>query len=247
VRLFVTALLLTTLVGCQSNGGSEETASSSVPVQAAPTTTDYHSGTVVETMDAGGYTYVQVDTGSEKIWAAGPQQEMAVGAEVKISKAMPMADFYSETLERKFDTLYFVNEFGGHEHPAMSNPHGGSMGAGEMPGTAKAAPGEIDFSDIEAADQTVAMIYEQKNEFAGQPVRVRGKVVKALSGIMGTNWLHIQDGTGDGPGNDLTVTSATTAPVGAVVLVEGVLSVDRDFGSGYRYEVIVEDATVSVE
>ena len=73
------------------------------------------------------------------------------------------------------------------------------------------------------------------------------KVVKSLSGIMGTNWLHIQDGTGEPGANDLTVTSDTVAPVGATVLVEGVLVLDKDFGSGYRYAVIVENAEVVAE
>ena len=246
MRLFVSALFLLALAGCQSNGTPEQ-AQSSTPASGAQPEGEVFVGKVVETMDAGGYTYVQVDDGTDQIWAAGPQQEMAVGTEVKISQAMPMPGFRSETLERSFDMLYFVNEFGDHEHAADENPHGGAMGMGGHGSAAKLAAEEIDLSGIEAADQTVAVVHANKADLAGQPVRVRGKVVKALSGIMGTNWLHIQDGTGAAGSNDLTVTTAGTAPVGATVLVEGVLTVDRDFGSGYRYDVIVEDATVTIE
>lgn len=64
---------------------------------------------------------------------------------------------------------------------------------------------------------------------------------------MGKNWLHLQDGSGVEGTNDLTVTTTTTVKVGDVVLVNGVVSVDRDFGYGYSYDVIIEDAEVTVE
>jgi hypothetical protein len=76
---------------------------------------------------------------------------------------------------------------------------------------------------------------------------VRGRVVKFNAMIMGKNWLHVRDGSGADGTNDLTVTTATKARVGDLVLVTGVLKTDRDFGGGYKYSLIVEDATVVVE
>lgn len=76
-------------------------------------------------------------------------------------------------------------------------------------------------------------------------VVVRGKVVKFLAGIMGRNWIHLQDGTGDAGTNDLTVTTEQTAAAGDVVAIKGTLAVDKDFGAGYRYAVIVEKASVT--
>jgi hypothetical protein len=78
-------------------------------------------------------------------------------------------------------------------------------------------------------------------------VKVRGKVVKYNSGIMGKNWLHIQDGSGAAGSNDLTVTTSANTKVGDTVLVAGVLSANKDFGSGYKYALIVQDAKVTVE
>lgn len=245
MRLLVSALLFFALTGCQSNGGSDQATTESAAGSMAQPAGDVFAGKVIETMDAGGYTYVKVDTGTEQIWAAGPQHPMAVGTAVQVSKAMPMQDFHSDTLERTFDTLYFVTDFGGHE--TVANPHGGAMSMGSTGAGAQIDAGNIEFDGIEAADQTVAMVYASKSELAGQTVRVRGKVVKSLSGIMGTNWLHIQDGTGEAGSDDLTVTTSGTAPVGATVLIEGPLAIDRDFGSGYSYAVIVEDAKVTIE
>lgn len=204
------------------------------------------TGTVTETMDAGGYTYVQLDTPSGAIWAAGPVTQVEVGQELSVSTQMPMKGFRSETLDRTFDTLYFVNTLSGEGGggPEKEMASGQAMGHGNR----KAAPPEdVDLSGIQKADYTVAGLYENKAQLADQKVAVRGKVVKFLTGIMGTNWVHLRDGSGAAGTNDLTVTTDATVQVGDTVLVEGEVTLDKDFGAGYRYEVIIEQAEVTVE
>lgn len=100
---------------------------------------------------------------------------------------------------------------------------------------------------IKKADQTVAEIYAGQNGLLGTVVKVRGKVVKFSRQIMGKNWIHLQDGTGSTGTNDLTVTTADSAKVGDIVLVSGKISQNRDFGGGYKYALILEDAKVAVE
>lgn len=120
--------------------------------------------------------------------------------------------------------------------------HSSSMGPGP------AAPAAtISFSGIKKADQTVAEIYAGQNGLLGTVVNVRGKVVKFSSQIMGKNWAHIQDGTGSAGTNDLTVTTADAARVGDTVLVSGKITLNKDFGAGYKYALILEDAKVTVE
>lgn len=97
----------------------------------------------------------------------------------------------------------------------------------------------------DAAQKTVAALYQEKAQLNGQLVKVRGKVVKVNNGIMHRNFLHVQDGTGGQGTNQLTVTSQDTADVGDVVEVTGTLAVDRDFGAGYTYPIILEKAAVS--
>jgi hypothetical protein len=124
--------------------------------------------------------------------------------------------------------------------PPMTEPH-------PMP----AAPAEeVDLSGIAKADggKTVAEVFAEKDQLSGQQVVLRGKVVKSNPGIMGKNWLHVRDGSGAEGTNDLTVTTAGAAPaVGDLVLVKGPVSLNRDLGMGYTYDVIVEDAEVTVE
>lgn len=97
----------------------------------------------------------------------------------------------------------------------------------------------------ESKTKTVAGLYQDKAALAGQAVRVQGKVVKVNNGIMGRNFLHLQDGTGDANSNDLTVTSTQTAAVGDQVTVTGRVVVNRDFGAGYAYPLLVEEATIA--
>ena len=118
---------------------------------------------------------------------------------------------------------------------------------GEIATTDVVAPADINLKGIAKADQTVAEIYAKKADLSGKPVKVRGKVVKFSPDIMGKNWLHIQDGSGQVGGNDLTVTTMATAKPGDTVVISGKLTVAKDFGYGYKYDVIVEDAQVTKE
>lgn len=109
---------------------------------------------------------------------------------------------------------------------------------------------EVDLAGIAKADggKTVAEVFAEKDALANQQVVVRGKVVKANYGVMGMDWLHVRDGSGAEGTNDLTVT-ATSAPakVGDTVLVTGKVATDKDFGMGYQYPVLVEQAEVKIE
>ncbi len=94
---------------------------------------------------------------------------------------------------------------------------------------------------------TVAQLYGKAKELNGRGVVVRGKVIKFLPGIMGKNWIHIADGSGENGRAEVTVTTQAVVKPGDVVVVKGKLSSNKDFGYGYFYKVIVEDAQVKVE
>ncbi|MBI3772668.1 MAG: hypothetical protein HY272_08225 [Gammaproteobacteria bacterium] len=98
---------------------------------------------------------------------------------------------------------------------------------------------------LAAETLTVEQVYAQKDKLAGKQVEVRGKVVKVNNGIMGRNFLHITDGTGKEGTNDLTVTSDGTAEVGDKVSASGEVVVNRDFGSGYSYPLLLEKSHIT--
>ena len=246
--LIVLMTILALAVGCKQEAPKvAEQPEPQKPTVAQPAAGGF-TGTALETMKADRYTYVQVDTGTEKIWAATPEFQGKVGDTVVVPKGLAMQNFHSKTLERDFEVVYFVGAI---------TVAGSDQGPSQMGGTsfmhpprdAKGSKPQVEVSGIKRAKDgmNVAEIFAGSGELAGKQVMVRGKVVKFLPQIMGKNWLHLQDGSGSEGTNDLTVTTTTTVKVGDVVMVNGVVSVDRDFGYGYSYDVIIEDARVTVE
>ena len=200
-------------------------------------------GEVIETMNAGGYTYVHVNTGTEKIWAAGPEIVVKVGDKVSFVAGMEMHDFRSETINRTFESIQFVSAINTGENTART-PEG-------HPPITKSSPNPVDtnFSDVHVPDggKSIAQVYAQRDALVGKKVIVQGKVVKFTAGVMGKNWIHLMDGTGSAGTDDLTVTTDAVVKVGDVITIQGQIDTDKDFGGRYKYDVIVENAVVTVD
>lgn len=96
-----------------------------------------------------------------------------------------------------------------------------------------------------AETSTVAAVYKDKSALAGKEVTVKGKVVKVNNGIMGRNFVHVQDGTGDQNSNNLIATSKQTAAVGDSVVITGKVVLNRDFGAGYSYPLLIEESSIT--
>jgi hypothetical protein len=207
------------------------------------------TGNVVETMDTETYTYIKVDTGQDEFWAAAGRFEVEIGETVTVPLDTPMENFHSDTLDRTFPLIYFASRVLREGETAQA---ASAMPASHPPisGAAPAA-GSVAVEPVEAAEggMTVAGIWDGRANLAGSTVTVRGRVVKFNGGILGRNWLHLQDGTGDAAQgtHDLTVTTDAATAVGAVVTVTGTVVVDQDFGAGYVYPVLLENASVESE
>jgi len=200
------------------------------------------SGKVVETMNAGGYTYVCIEKKGAKTWVAIPPTKVTVGQKVAFQPAMEMKNFKSASLNRTFASIYFSGGL------LTASQGGDTKGPTAAHGSVPAPAGEkITVKKAEGNDAyTVAEIHAKRESLNEKQVIVKGKVVKVSPGIMGKNWIHIQDGTGDAAGgtNDIIATSQDSPEVGEVVTVKGTVYKDKDFGAGYTYSVIIEQASV---
>lgn len=247
LRVALVLAALTVSPACSPDEKGTETEPRAEAATAAP---GRFAGKVVETMDAGIYTYVALEGGGKRLWAAGPKTPVALGDEIEIALDMRMEGFESETLGRTFDEIYFVASLegpgaaGGPGHGA--DPHAGLPQFKSGPEAAAIDPDSIEKP---TGGIRIAELWDRRSELVGQEVVLRGRVVKVNSGILGRNWVHVQDGSGDaGKGtHDLTITTEGRASVGDLVTVRGTVAVDRDFGAGYSYELIVEQAAVDVE
>lgn len=245
--LLATAALVAACSSPSDNSNAPQATAPARAAKAAPAATPGvppGSGTVLETMDAGAYTYVRVDLGGKEVWAAGPQVAVKTGDTVTLPEGMPMPGYHSATLDRTFPLVYFVGSIGtGAAAAADADPAAAAIAAAHKPAAA-AAPAAVEPVARLEGGQTVEEVVSKCADLAGKDVAVRARVVKFNAGILGTNWIHVRDGSGAAGTNDLTVTTDSTVAVGDVVVVRGKVVTDKDFGSGYRYAVIVEKAAV---
>ncbi|MEE4241540.1 MAG: DNA-binding protein, partial [Desulfopila sp.] len=226
------------------------------------------SGTVLQTIDASPYTYLNIKTARDTVWVAIPAAEVQTGEDVSFIQGMVMNDFYSKTLDRTFDSVIFspgLQQESAPPHPGKHNTAQNSASSfadavkkeSQQPSatmhsqaqhSAGSAGAIVPFMEVAVEKASgengyrVEEIFSKAESLDGTEVRVRGKVVKVSPNIMGKNWIHIQDGSGDPMHNshDLVVTSTDTAEVEAVILVQGTLAAKKDFGFGYSYEAIIE-------
>ena len=198
------------------------------------------SGEILETMDSGGFTYMKLKTKGGETWTAVRATPVKVGAQVTVENGMTMKNFQSKTLNRSFPSILLGDLAGG----ATSAQSAGAAGPHS---TAATEPAGADVKVPKASGanaRTVAEINAKSADLKDKPAAVRGKVVKFNGGIMGKNWVHLRDGSGaaaDGS-NDLLVTTADQAAVGDTITAEGLVRTDKNFGSGYAYKVMIEDA-----
>lgn len=215
---------------------------------AAPAADQPLKGKVLQTMNAGGYSYIYLEQANgSKIWVAVMQLPVKVGAEMVFKSGSNMGPFESKALKRTFDSIIFSD--GVISGAATEDPE---KGQGVSPGSTGAGVDKAVKISVPKATgpnaYTVEEIYKNSSKLNKKKVVIKGQVVKASSGIMNKNWIHIQDGTGSDKKktHNLVCTSATdTADVGSVVTITGTMIKDRDFGSGYKYPVIIEDAKVT--
>jgi hypothetical protein len=273
ISLCCSIIFIIGLAACSQDKSKEDTSTPQtaqqqpdIGIATAPATPV--TGKVLETMDAAGYTYLNVETAEGTRWVAVNQATVAVGDEVTFMDGMVMQNFFSKSLDRTFPEIVFSSGLVGQgaTPPAMppagagaesfsqalTSEGGSALNAGSdlMTGSQKAV---VPFEEIKIEkapgenSYTIGEIHSKANELKGKTVVVKGKVVKVSPRIMGRNWVHLQDGTGNPDDNthDLVFTTALEPEADwDIIIMEGVLTANKDFGSGYSYAVIIEDANL---
>ena len=206
------------------------------PPQQTMPASGVHTVEVQEVIQGNSYTYLNVKDEDSTSWIAISKSEMEVGETISYKNPLAMKNFTSKELERTFETIYFVGRVDKESSSSVSeqnpqSPH-------QKPAVETK---EISIEPIEGGI-SIAELYSNRTAYANTVVRIKGQVTKVNLGIMGKNWIHLQDGTGDTGSNDLLVTTQETVALGDIVIFEGTIALNKDFGSGYSYEVLMEDA-----
>jgi len=227
MRLFFIAfLLMATTQSCFNNLVEMEVLAEGV-----------HKIEVKEVVEGAQYVYFRAIEDDEEYWYSTLKAEVKVGETYYYKDPLEMPNFKSKELDRTFEMIYFLNSIS--SSPDFKKPEEDIKSAHAGNQNQKAS--EIKIEPLEGAI-TISELYANKEKYAGKKVIVKGQVVKFNSGIMNMNWTHLQDGTEHEGNFDLTVTGLENYNVGDVVAIEGVVALDKDFGAGYTYELIVEKA-----
>lgn len=195
---------------------------------------------VKEVQQTSGYTYVLAQDSGQEIWMAISKTEVAVGEKLYFDEAIEMKDFESKELNKVFDRIIFVDQVS--KKPLDAKDKKKAVIAKRQDGMRELLD-SIKISPV-AGSKSIAELYENAKEYNNKTVKVRGQVVKVNSDIMDRNWVHLMDGTKGDDRSDLTFTTKEIVKVGDTVTLEGVLAIDREFGAGYVYPVIVESAVL---
>ncbi len=224
MRIFFLAfLLMVTTQSCFNNLTEMEVLAEGV-----------HKIEIKEVLDGTQYIYFKAIEDDEEYWYATMKTEIKVGETYYYKDPLEMPNFTSKELNKTFETIYFLNNISTSANFEQAEDKMKAAHAG-----AQNEKSEIKIEPLEGAI-TIAELYANKEKYAGNKVTVKGQVVKFNSGIMDMCWTHLQDGTEHEGKFDLTFTGLDEYKVGDVVVIEGVVAIDKDFGAGYKYELIVE-------
>ncbi len=196
-----------------------------------------NSGVIKEVIQVSSYTYCLVKEGSDEYWIAISKMPVKEGQTLYYDRGTDaMQEFFSKELDRTFPSIYFIAK-------ASTNPVGATTTQQmQTPQKPKIVKNKI---EVEKADGgiTIAELFENRDKYAGKRVKIRGEVTK-ISGelIMDNYWVHLQDGTEYNGDFDLTITTLDTVEPGTTATFEGTIAINKDFGAGYFYAVIMEEA-----
>lgn len=197
-----------------------------------------HKIEVADFIQTPNYTYIQASENDKEYWIAVPKMQTQKGETLYFSKSMEMKNFKSDALNRTFESVLFVDDIS--QTPAKQNT------ALNHPQVYSQSRMDVHIDPLKSG-KTIVQIYDQKDKLNGETVKVKGQVVKYNPHIMGRNWIHIQDGTGTNNDFDLMITSPDSVKMGDVIVVEGTVEINQDFGAGYAYPVMLSNGKIISE
>jgi hypothetical protein len=195
---------------------------------------ELHKVVIIESKDGGTYTYLNVEENGDKYWMAIPNTKVKTGDTYYYDGGMLMENFESKQLEKTFDKIIFADNIRTTEKMPIKeqvNPHV------NIDTTAV-----VDV-DIKKAENGISLeeLFTTKKSFSGKSIIVRGKVVKVNKDILDRNWVHVVDGTQFENKKSLAVTTKEMVKIGDTVTFKGTIILDKDFGQGYVYDILLEE------
>ena len=191
---------------------------------------DVHEVVVVEVLPTSKYVYLRVKELDQEYWIATLKTEVTVGETYYYTGGLVKENFESKEHNRIFDQMILVQNI-------VARNHGHQQEEINLEPLPEGKAGEIQIR--ENGTVSIADVVNHASSFVDKRLKIQGTCTKVNNNIMGTNWLHIDDGTNNG--FDFVATTKHNIAVGDKVVLGGILSANKDFGAGYKYALLLED------
>jgi len=209
--------------------------------------TGIHEVVAKEAINANEYTYIKVSENDVEKWVAVTRMDVKIGGTYYYTGGFETENFESKELKKTFDKLVMLENFSDNKENlgSKSTNHTSMMGQNKSNTNASATDRLTDLKITPSKGAiTIAETFSKKDALSGKKVKITGKVTKYNPEIMGKNWIHMQDGTESNGKYDLTITTKAEVKVDDIITIEGVITLNKDFGYGYFYEMLIEDAVI---
>jgi hypothetical protein len=197
-----------------------------------------HIVTVNEVLPTSKYVYLFVNEGDEKFWVATVKQEVNVGDSYMYKGGIMKKNFESKEYNRVFDVVYLVTNL----VPINRTPKSESNKAEVESSQQEDITEKGELIEHEGSIKINELV-SNPQKYKGQTIQLTGRVNKINPNIMKRNWIHLQDGSKDD--YDLVITSNTFVPEGSIITIQGVVTLNIDFGAGYKYDILVENGELT--
>ncbi|MCF6296645.1 MAG: hypothetical protein L3J08_01455 [Flavobacteriaceae bacterium] len=196
---------------------------------------------VQEVINIENYTYLRVFENDVEKWVATSPISAEKGAVFYFKNAMEMENFESKELNKTFNNILFIDRL---STTSDLTPIEDKITMKNL--SEKATKPIIEKKEITITPSngtiSISEIFKNKENYNNKIISVKGEVTKINPAILNKNWVHLQDGSSFNNDFDLTITTQSELTVGDIVTLKGTLITNKDFGAGYTYSVIIEDA-----
>lgn len=203
---------------------------------------ELHTVSVNEVLQATKYVYLNVSEGDSKFWIATRKQEVKKGETYFYRGGLLKTNFESKEYNKVFDTIYLISNLVSQDHSQHTDNLNTSGNKSNPIAQKEDIPTHTDKIVEHKGSLKIAELIKDPKKYEGHTIQLSGTCVKVNPGIMDRNWIHLQDGSKDD--YDLVITSNTFVPEGSAITIRATVVLNKDFGAGYTYDLILENGTL---
>ena len=227
----------------ENSSGIFSEKSSNQPITNSSFSDKFHTVKINEILQASKYVYLNVTENNEQFWIATRTMDVTIGETYYFKGGLLKTNYENKELNQVFKKIYLISgSLVTANHSTSSNIN---KSVTSKKKTVKPTPIQIKTisKKIEVkGSMKISELVANPTKYEGKTIQISGVCVKSNPNIMNKNWMHLKDGSKDD--FDLVITSDTFVPEGKIVTIKATVTLNKDFGAGYKYDLILENGIV---